>query len=429
MSLLLFAPWVGVAHAVPTCDTSWANPTSGFWDVAGNWTNGVPGAGSNACITPAGTYTVAVRGGTNAAAGLTLGGASGTQTLEVSGSMGAGNATLTLISQGTASDGVLVNGRIVLTTTDPNAWAKLDVTGGTLTNLGVITVDPGAGNLGGRYWHGAVNNISTGQIAINESLSDSGAGPWTSSGTGAIITVASGKSLKIGAGLGLYRGGLAGYGTVQANVTNGGRVIPGSLGGVGTLTISGYYIQKHAGYGSSTGTLSIEINGTGAGQFDVLDVTGTANLSGNLKLNKPFKATLGQTFPILTAASRAGTFKNVLGAIINSSTGLYYAPVYSITGVTLQVKQATLDISPVSGPPGTPVTVTGGGWIAGEQVLLIFTDSALRKSGPYRVTADGSGNFSTTITIPPGAATGEGSISAKSLVTKKLTPKKTFTVT
>ena len=39
--VLVLGPGSGVAHAV-TCSTSWANPVDGDWDVAGNWTNGVP---------------------------------------------------------------------------------------------------------------------------------------------------------------------------------------------------------------------------------------------------------------------------------------------------------------------------------------------------------------------------------------------------
>ena len=71
--------------------------------ATGNWTGGVPDGTKNACITLAGTYAVTVRGSAGAA-GITLGGSSGQQTLQLVGDATNGSATLTLVSQGSASD-------------------------------------------------------------------------------------------------------------------------------------------------------------------------------------------------------------------------------------------------------------------------------------------------------------------------------------
>ena len=73
------------------CDTSWAAPTDGDWNVASNWDNGLPGVnGPNACIDEPGTYTVHIgpsqddsSNATASARRLFLGGESGVQTLEV----------------------------------------------------------------------------------------------------------------------------------------------------------------------------------------------------------------------------------------------------------------------------------------------------------------------------------------------------------
>src|SRR5205823_3820542 len=94
--------------AVLPCN-NWDN-TSGDWQQLGHWSLGhVPTSGEAACITAPGDYTVSVQG-TQSAGGLTLGGATGTQTVELDGTIANGNATLTLSDQGNGSDGVLANG-------------------------------------------------------------------------------------------------------------------------------------------------------------------------------------------------------------------------------------------------------------------------------------------------------------------------------
>ena len=70
------------AQTCPSPGTEWASPTSGNWGDAGNWTNGVPTSGLNACILVNGTYTVTLNVIGNArslALGRTTG--TGTQTL------------------------------------------------------------------------------------------------------------------------------------------------------------------------------------------------------------------------------------------------------------------------------------------------------------------------------------------------------------
>jgi fibronectin-binding autotransporter adhesin len=262
--LVLVTPWGGVALAA-TCDTSWASAVSGNWDDATKWTSGVPN-GVNACITVAGTYTVTVRGGGNSAAGVTLGGSSGTQTLTVVGSAANGSAVLALSSQGVSSNGVLARGRLVLTTTDTNSYAFLNVSGGTLANAGTITVDPGAGNAGGRYWYGGVNNTATGTIAINETTQGNNGGPWTNSGT---ITIANGKGLT----------GVGGPFTNTGTLTNGGTFeqTGGFTWTSGTITNNGSFTSSYGTVTTGSGTLSgnpivligaaLSPNGTGSAAF------------------------------------------------------------------------------------------------------------------------------------------------------------------
>jgi autotransporter-associated beta strand protein len=98
-------------------------------------------------------------------------------------------------------------------------------------------------------------------------------------------------------------GTLAGTGTISGSVTNGGKVSPGSAGVPGMLTVTGNYTQ------AQFATLMIQIAGANAGEFGVLNVLGTANLSGQLDpiLLDGFLPTIGESFTFLTYESVNGT--------------------------------------------------------------------------------------------------------------------------
>jgi hypothetical protein len=156
---------------------------------------------------------------------------------------------------------------------------------------------------------------------------------------------------------------------------------------------------------------------------------GTASLHGKLtlKTDPSFSPGLGSSFGIIGAGTRAGTFAKVVGAILDKPNGVYFAPTYGASAVTLVVQQATVS-APASAPRGSVVAVSGSGWIAGEKVAITFTDSLGVKTTYPAVTVDGTGSFSTNITIPAGAATGNGKITARSKVTS-LSRSKTINVT
>jgi hypothetical protein len=96
-----------------------------------------------------------------------------------------------------------------------------------------------------------------------------------------------------------HGGTLAGTGTINGNVTNNGRISPGSAGAPGVLTVVHNYTQ------AQYATLMIQIAGMNAGQFSVLDVLGTANLSGQLDpvLLNGFVPTIGDSFTFLNAGT------------------------------------------------------------------------------------------------------------------------------
>ena len=80
------------------CSDSWANPVSGSWNTAADWSTGaVPTATDNVCITTPGEYTVTLTAGTSVKS-LTLGDSSGPtkQTLLVGGPTSSGKLSVSL---------------------------------------------------------------------------------------------------------------------------------------------------------------------------------------------------------------------------------------------------------------------------------------------------------------------------------------------
>jgi hypothetical protein len=191
--------------------------------------------------------------------------------------------------------------------------------------------------------------------------------------------------------------------TIQGNVTNAAVV---GLGAGGTLQLSGNYTQ------TSSGRLKTFI--ASSSSFGAMSVSGAATIAGTLILRQvSFKASLGQKYAILTSASLTGTFSAESDDQINS-TGLYYQPTYSATGVTLVVTQATLVLSSAEGAPGSVVKLSGSGYLPGDTITPTFTDHGGVKTVLPTVTTNGSGEFSTEITIPATAALGKGTITVTS---------------
>ena len=93
---------------------------------------------------------------------------------------------------------------------------------------------------------------------------------------------------------------LAGTGIIHGSVINNGTVSPGHP--LGALTVNSYTQMKSA-------TLLIDIEGSGAGQFSVLDVLGHAGLNGRVDplLLNGFIPTVGESFTFLHYASATGT--------------------------------------------------------------------------------------------------------------------------
>ncbi len=109
-----------------------------------------------------------------------------------------------------------------------------------------------------------------------------------------------------------------GKGTINSNVTNGGTIAPGDS--PGTLTIAGDYTQ------TSSGILDLEIAGTdlASNQYDRLVVGGTASLAGSLDITflNNFSPSLGDTFSVMSFATRTGSFSTENGVELGNDSHL-----------------------------------------------------------------------------------------------------------
>jgi len=131
------------------------------------------------------------------------------------------------------------------------------------------------------------------------------------------------NQLNTGGGWVVVVGGtLGGTGEIIGSVVNSsGSIAPGDS--AGALSIEGSYGQ---GAGA---TLAVELEGTAAGQFDVLDITGTAVLDGALDVSLlgGFTPTDGDTWVILTAdGGITGAFDSITpgysASLINGGTAV-----------------------------------------------------------------------------------------------------------
>ncbi|MGB2824859.1 MAG: dockerin type I domain-containing protein, partial [Phycisphaerae bacterium] len=105
-------------------------------------------------------------------------------------------------------------------------------------------------------------------------------------------------------------------GAIDVDVLNAGWLAPGTS--AGTRALSGDYRQE------GTGTLQVELEGTGPGEIDLLAVGGSASLDGVLELDPGpgFDPDYGDKFAILTAERLSGRFDLITGFDLSSDMWL-----------------------------------------------------------------------------------------------------------
>jgi len=191
---------------------------------------------------------------------------------------------------------------------------------GTFTNQGAIVVGKGSTftvGSGGSYLQTEGKTTVDGKLAL--STTEEKSDEPDSDPAAASVRIAKGTLLGNG-------------GTIAAHVSSSGTVIPAaSLTTTGKLAITGAYTQTAAG------ALDANIAGASSGQFNVLNVTGTATIGGtlNIGLLDKFVPAVGDAFEILTARKVTGTFATVNGTKINDSE--HFTVTYNPDNVTLSV--------------------------------------------------------------------------------------------
>ncbi len=172
----------------------------------------------------------------------------------------------------------------------------------------------------------------------------------------------------------LSGGTLTGDGIVPSNVVNlGGRVAPGGTVLPSLLIDADYDQQVDAG-------MEIELRGVNAGQYDTLDVSGTASLAGALRILIPDDLTLdlGRHFTILTAGSVTGLFDSIR---MTRPNGFRMQPDYQADRVVLTTVQGmTLTVPDLHKNQNATLTITNAS--PNAQVYLLYS---LSGEGTYYV--------------------------------------------
>lgn len=139
----------------------------------------------------------------------------------------------------------------------------------------------------------------------------------------AMVTVTRGTTIR-------SDGVLAGQSTVVGNIYNDGVVNPGNS--PGRITIDGDYVEA--------GTFIAELGGLEPGsEHDVLDITGHARFLDEsilrIELLDGFVPDFGDTFTIMTFASRSGVFDLVDGFFLPDNKR--FVPIYGESNLVLQI--------------------------------------------------------------------------------------------
>src|ERR1700681_4660075 len=322
--------------ATPICTDSWNTAVSGTWSDGTKGNNNVPpNSGDVACINLAGTYTVDLTSGASINTLELGGGATGTQTLNVDGSVG--NSDLALAAASTvSSNGVLALVPANLGFADVSGAGLTVASGGTLSTALVASSQPA-------YIETPVTNQSGGTVTIGAADTRQDFGTLTTN-SGA-FTVASGGTLALSTG---------------SSFTDA----------AGTLTVTGTLSETGGTFTQSGGTESgnpVALNtatladSAGTGSFGF---TGTSTLTGTIPSGQTVSVngTIGNANLTVTGVTDSGTLAEVpanagFANIVGSGAGLTVASGGTLSTALVASSQPAYIETPVTNQSGGTVTI------------------------------------------------------------------------
>jgi len=154
---------------------------------------------------------------------------------------------------------------------------------------------------------------------------------------------------------------IEGAGTIAANVANQGIIAPGNS--PGTLTVDGDFqnFVRHEGtlpngttaFFDAPGQLTMQLGGTGAGEYDVLNVTGNVRLYGTLDVELiplvngalPFAPQVGDQWWLIFAGGQEGIIGDFtfLGQpMLDLPEGYGWEEIWDTTTITIDGGETTI---------------------------------------------------------------------------------------
>lgn len=377
------------AHA-SGCENSWTNSKGGSWFNSENWSRkAVPAASEEVCIIEPGTYAVEMDQTANVSVkALTVGAASGTQTLTV-----ASTCSVNAVLSTTGGIAIGTNGALTMTNGDscPNSVTL----SGPVSNAGVLTTLPAHG--GSRSLQGSLTN--TGTLAIEATTAFNGSkAALTNEGA---IKLAEGTQLQVN-------------GENSVSNGSGGKIV---ATGSGAIVTTGAASSFNEGAGTTSGTRPVIVEDgtltyTGAGEGPIM-ARGAARLAGassagqSLTLESTCGKNVTATAPAGFANGGTMTFTNADGcannvtlsvpagdALTNSGTIVSAAAIggeRNLQGST--VNDGTIDVDRTTRFNGAKATLTNEGAIAlaeGVQLQVSNAGSVANAAGGS-ISATGSG--------------------------------------
>ena len=358
-AIIVLSIWAPSAAHASGCTDTFTNTAGGSWSTSANWSKKAPPTSEEeACITENGTYTVTLSAASASVKSLTIGASSGTQTLAVESSC-SGSASL-----GT-TDGLVVGAQGALMLTNSGLCANGVTLGGSVTNAGTITSEPGTGG-GARNLEGNLTNTGTLAVDANTSFNGSKA------------TLTNEGAVSLAKGLELYVAG----GDAFSNAAGG------SIAAAGTANVfvpSGATFNEGAGTTSGSQPVIVEaatLSYTGAGASTIKLRSYYNHLSGTISSGQSLdiEGCVGDGYPAIVDAASGFSNEGSIALTSAENQGLYDCGGNDYA--TLNVEEGTLtNTGTISMEVGTGGERKLEGNLTNRGKLAVNTRTSLNGSG------------------------------------------------